>query len=92
MNEFNFNLSNLTTLSPLQAQPGMDVAGAQAGVEKNSGGKDEGELLSVTYAKLAPADGLEEVPDAALTRDDDLGKRISAAFSLPPPPPPIFSD
>ena len=38
----------------------------------------------------APARAAEEVPDAALRRDDALGRLFSAAFILPAPPMPAF--
>ena len=33
-----------------------------------------------------------DIPEAALSRDDDLGKLIGRAFNLPPPPMPAFAD
>ena len=40
---------------------------------------------------LASAEPVADVPDAALVRDDDLGRLVGAAFNLPPPPMPDFS-
>jgi len=31
------------------------------------------------------------IPESELSRDDDLGKLVSAAFNLPPPPMPDFN-
>lgn len=42
-------------------------------------------------AGLASAEPVADVPDSALTRDDELGKLFSAAFSLPAPAMPDFS-
>lgn len=49
--------------------------------------------LSITDAKASVASGepVGAVPESALRRDDDIGKLVSAAFSLPPPPMPDFS-
>lgn len=41
---------------------------------------------------LSSAEPTAAVPDAALRRDDDLGKLVSSAFSLPPPQMPVFAD
>ena len=43
-------------------------------------------------AALASAEPVADVSDAALSRDDALGKLVSSAFNLPPPPMPAFSD
>ena len=50
-------------------------------------------LLSITHADVASADdnlGID-VPDAALSRGDSLGKLIRSAFNYPPPPMPNFN-
>lgn len=39
---------------------------------------------------LASAEPVADVPEAALSRDDELGKLVNAAFSLPAPPMPAF--
>ena len=46
---------------------------------------------SVKSAGLASAEPVGEVPEEALSRDDELGKLMNAAFNLPPPPMPSFS-
>ena len=40
---------------------------------------------------IASAEPVADVPDAALLRDDELGKLVNAAFNLPPPPMPTFA-
>ena len=43
---------------------------------------------------LDPLQGSEptaDIPDAALSRDDDLGKLVNSVFNLPPPPMPSFA-
>ena len=48
--------------------------------------------LTITRADVAPEDvAAAEIPDAAFTRGDDIGKLIGAAFNLPPPPVPSFA-
>ena len=42
-------------------------------------------------AGIASAEPTANVPDEALTRDDPLGKLMSAAFNLAPPPMPDFA-
>ena len=43
------------------------------------------EVFSMSDAGVAVAIDTD-VPDAALSRDDALGRLVNAAFSLPPPP------
>ena len=48
-------------------------------------------LLSVTTAPASPEDiAAAEIPESALSRDDDLGKLVGGAFNLPPPAMPAF--
>ena len=50
------------------------------------------DALTITHAKptdgIASAEPIADVPDAALVRDDALGKLVNSAFNLPPPPMP----
>ena len=39
---------------------------------------------------IASSEPVADVPDEALSRDDELGKLMSTAFNLPPPPMPTF--
>lgn len=48
-------------------------------------------LSSGQSAGLASAEPVGKVPEEALSRDDELGKLMNAAFNLPPPPMPTFS-
>ena len=41
---------------------------------------------------ISSAEPTAKVPDAALSRDDDLGRFVNSAFNLPPPPMPNFGD
>lgn len=37
---------------------------------------------------LAAAEPVMDIPDAAIVRDDALGKFVNSVFNLPPPPMP----
>lgn len=39
---------------------------------------------------LAKSEPVLDVPESALSRDDDLGALVAKAFNLPPPPMPNF--
>ena len=70
-----------------------DVTGAGqtagAGAVANSGASVSEKLqIKQPQAEAWASEPVADVPDSALRRDDDLGKLISAAFSLPPPPMP----
>lgn len=48
-------------------------------------------VLSITHATVAPEDTLGvEITESDLTRDDELGNLVSAAFILAAPPMPKF--
>ena len=47
-------------------------------------------LSGVQSAGLASAEPVADIPDAALSRDDALGRLVNAAFNIPPPPMPAF--
>lgn len=51
---------------------------------------DKVEVKASQLDALGKSEPLAEVPDAALSRDDELGRLVSAAFNLPPPPMPEF--
>ena len=48
--------------------------------------------LTVTETRVSGGTAVEAVPDAALRRDDAIGRLFSAAFALPPPPMPAFPE
>ena len=43
------------------------------------------------FDPLHGSEPVTDVPAAELSREDDLGKLVSAAFNLPPPPMPNFN-
>lgn len=51
---------------------------------------DKVEVKASQLDALGKSEPLVEVPDAALSRDDELGRLVSAAFNLPTPPMPEF--
>ena len=68
-------------------------AGREAqGTSAVDAGREARDTVTITNAPsgLASAEPVADIPDAALSRDDALGKLISAAFNLPPPPMPAF--
>ena len=53
------------------------------------------DITTTSRTTFDPVKGSEptaDVPDAALSRDDDLGKLVNSAFSLQPPPMPDFGN
>ncbi len=51
-----------------------------------------GEGVTFAASGLADVDGVTAEIEAALTRDDDLGRLMDRAFNLPAPPMPAFGD
>jgi hypothetical protein len=70
-----------------------DVTGA---ADVKSAGQKEAASAKIEV-KSAPLDALKqsepvaEVPESALSRDDELGRLVSTAFCLPAPPMPEFA-
>ena len=69
------------------------------GIGGVGGAADETNKASRTAANLTVGKGVDaltsaeptaDVPDSALTRDDQLGKLVNAAFGLQAPPMPSF--
>lgn len=57
----------------------------------NSPTRRPSSTLMITRATVSAEDiAAAEIPDAALARDDALGKLVGKAFNLPPPPMPSF--
>ena len=62
-----------------------------SGVDAGRGTHDKVTFTQCQPSGIASSEPVADVPDAALDRDDALGKLMSAAFNLPPPPMPSFS-
>ncbi len=79
----NINFNNIRTNTTNAAQAVQTTAEAEKTSEATLNSYD----LTVSLAEAAIEDiKAAGLPEDALRRDDDLGKLVSAAFSLPPPP------
>ena len=70
---------------------GNEAKGA-SGVNVGRGTHDKVTFTRAQPSNVASSEPVADVPDAALDRDDALGKLMNAAFNLPPPPMPAFTD
>ncbi len=81
-----------TGIAAVEEGRGSGVAGVGSQVAGEDG---RGLRLStaggVSPAPIGEADAITAVPDSALSRSDDLGRMVAAAFNLPPPPMPDFA-
>ena len=72
--------------------------GDQAKVDgtKVEGQKTVGQDIKLSGAQsfdvIRGSEPVAEVPDSALTRDDELGRLVSSAFNFPPPAMPEFRE
>ena len=74
---------------------GIDAGNAAIGASQVSNSKSlqiSDLSADAKAAGLASSEPVTDVPDAALSRDDALGKLVLAAFNMPPPPMPTFAD
>lgn len=78
----NFGFGRIASGAPQEAVP--------AAANQKALAKDAVSLQASTVDALQGSEPIANVPDAELTRDDDLGKLMKAAFNLPPPPMPAF--
>ena len=62
-----------------------------AGIDAKRAAPDKVTFTHAQPSSIVSAEPVADVPDAALSRDDELGKLMNAAFNLPPPPMPSFS-
>lgn len=72
---------------------GFDL-GSIAEQGRTEASADKADGLTVGTSAASPLDALDEVEpavDAALVRDDDLGRCMNAVFNLPAPPMPDFT-
>ena len=69
---------------------GNETKGA-SGIDAGRGTHDKVTFTRAQPSGIASSEPVADVPDAALDRDDALGKLMNAAFNLPPPPMPSFS-
>lgn len=72
---------------------GAEVAQtASSGASKSASSLCTSGLGLDAFNPVKDSEPVQEVPESALTRDDELGKLVSAAFSLQAPPMPSFAD
>ena len=93
--EINFNNSANKTVGVRQETLGAPqisrLASESAGVSQSSA-TESTKLFTITEATVSPEDiAAAEIPAAALSRDDALGRLVGEAFNLPPPPMPDFA-
>ena len=70
--------SNIGTQGVSVDKPRGEIGTANLTIGMKSGG-------------ISPGEPVANIPDAALVRDDALGRLVGAAFNLPPPAMPDFS-
>ena len=73
----------------------LGTNGVGAGVESKEKDTKPAARDVVTFTNastgLVSSEPIADVSDAALDREDALGKLVNSAFSLPPPPMPAFA-
>lgn len=89
----NNNLGGIRMGNDAFGPTGIGAGREAQGTSAVDAGREARDTVTITNAPsgLASAEPVADIPDAALSRDDALGKLISAAFSLPPPPMPAFA-
>ena len=93
--DINLNNNGFGNVGMGRATMGANAVGPGAEAKDVDAARDAKNAVTFTDARpaaLAAAEPLADVPDAALSRDDALGKLVSAAFNLPPPPMPSFTE
>ena len=59
---------------------------------QKTGGQDIKLSGAQSFDVIRGSEPIAEVPDSALTRDDELGRLVSSAFNFPPPAMPEFKE
>ena len=86
--EINFNTGVNWAAAASRSTESQSVAATGAKTQEVRTERDKG----VSEADiLRGSEPTAEVPEAALRRDDDLGKLINSIFNMPAPPMPDFS-
>ena len=67
------------------------VDGSKVEAQK-TGGQDIKLSGAQSFDVIRGSEPIAEVPDSALTRDDELGRLVSSAFNFPPPAIPEFKE
>lgn len=86
---------NFTSIPIRHETIGNGVTDAGVEATKASRASQQKDNLKVSVGardRLSAAEPTANVPESALDRNDDLGRVVNAAFSLPAPPMPQFTD
>jgi hypothetical protein len=59
---------------------------------QKTGGHEVRLSAAQSFDVIRGSEPIAEVPDSALTRDDELGRLVSSAFNFPPPAMPEFKE
>lgn len=87
----NLNINFAKTPSPAADPAAIGQTGAPAAPADTAKAREAQPLFTVTQGTAAPEDiQAASLPPDTLSRDDELGRLVSAAFNLPPPPMPEF--
>lgn len=91
--EINFSNNGLNNIGA--GREAFDAAAIGVGHEAKVGsGVKPQDAVTITNALrgVSSVEPVFDVPDSALSRDDALGKLVTAAFNFQPPPMPSFTD
>ena len=92
----NINVSNIGIGNSVFGIGDQAMAGGQKveGRKVDGQGSNDIRLSSSSSFQIADllsgSEPVADVPESALTRDDDLGRLVASAFNLPPPAMPEF--
>ena len=70
---------------------GSEAKGAP-GTDAGRGTQDKVAFTRPQPSGVASSEPVADIPDAALDRDDALGRLVNSVFNLPPPPMPAFAE
>lgn len=88
----NFNGNNIGNFGMGRIATGAAQEAAPASVGQKASNLQSSSLQPSTLDTIQGSEPVTDVPDAELTRDDDLGKLVNSVFNLPPPPMPAFAN
>ena len=89
--EININSNGFGNFGFGRIAAGASQNAVPATVKQKDSNLQPSNLQSTTLDALQGSEPVAEIPDAALSRDDALGKLVGEAFNLPPPPMPDFA-
>ena len=83
------NLNSNTGMRPEMFDTNAVGAAKETSTESEASRLKSNLTIGKEVAGLASAEPTANVPESALTRDDELGKLVNSAFCLPAPPMPF---